>query len=76
MEGEIAALEDQVRLLATPTPVVLSPQHVLDLATAIRETIARHKGSSATFDDTFTVLKVYANCVLLSTECKSHTEAV
>ena len=74
-EGEKAALEDQIRLLATLTPVVLPPQHVLDVATVIRDSTARHKGSLVTFDDTFTVLKVYANCVLC-TECKSHTEAV
>ena len=75
LEGEKAALEDQIRLLATPTPVVFPPQHVLDLATAIRDSTARHKGSLVTFDDTFIVLKVYANCIL-SSECKSHTEAV
>ena len=44
LEGEKAALEDQIRLLATPTPVVFPPQHVFDLATAIRDSTARRKG--------------------------------
>ena len=75
LEGEKATLEDQIRLLTTPTPLVLPPQQVLNLTTATRHTTAMTKGTLITFDDTFTVLKVYANCVL-STECMSHTEAV
>ena len=58
LERKKAVLEDQIRLLATPTPVVLPPHHVLDLATAIRDTTARHKGSLVIFDDTFIVIKV------------------
>ena len=40
VEGEKAALEDQIRLLTTPTPVVRPPQHVLDQATAFRTSMA------------------------------------
>ena len=41
LEGEKAALEGQIRLLETPTPVVFPPQHVLDLAIAIRDSTVR-----------------------------------
>ena len=72
---EIRRLWRTNRLLATPTPVVCSPQHVINLATAISTSTVRPQGTLVTSDDNFTVLKVYANCVLFE-ECKSHTKVV
>ena len=59
VEGEKAALKDQIRLLTTPTPVVCPPQHVLDLATAFRASMARQGGTLVTFEDKLLVLRVY-----------------
>ena len=49
LEGENAALEEHIRLLTTPTPVVCPPQHVHDLATAICDSTARPKGILVSF---------------------------
>ena len=51
VEGEKVALEDQIRLLKTSTPVVCPPQHVLDLATIFRASMARQRGTLVTFED-------------------------
>ena len=58
VEGEKAALDDQIRLLTTPTPVVRPPQHVLDLATAFRDSMARQRGTLVTLEDIHFVLRV------------------
>ena len=54
---------------------VRPPQHVLNLATAFRASMARQRGTLVTFEDKLLVLRVYANFILWK-ECNSHTEAV
>ena len=75
VEGGKAALENQIRLLKTPTPVVRPPQHVLGLVTAFRASMARQRGTLVTFEDKLLVLRVYTNFILWE-DCNSHTEAV
>ena len=45
----VECLEEHIKVLMTPTPVFCPPQHVIDLATAIRDSTARTKGTIVTF---------------------------
>ena len=75
LELEKLELESRIRQLLEPTPLVRPPQHVLDLAATIRDQTARQRGTIVSFDDSYLVLKIYANFVL-SPMCQSHTDAV
>ena len=75
LELEKLKLENQIRQLLEPTSLVRPPQHVLDLAAAIRDQTARQRGTIVSFHDSYLVLRIYANFVL-SPMCQSHTDAV
>ena len=75
LELEMLDLENKIKSLLERTPRLRPPQHVLHLASTIRAQTARQKGTIVSFNDSYLVLKVYANFVL-SPQCQSHTEAV
>ena len=74
LELEKLDLENEIKSLCEPTPLLRPPEHVLDLESTIRAQTARQKGTIVSFNDSYLVLKVYANFIL-SPQCQSHTES-